>query len=42
MAGFQRPLTVRLILAQRSHELLEQYRHGEAVGEDRPLKKALN
>ncbi len=32
---------VRLILAQRSHELLDRYRRGEAVGEDCPLKKAL-
>ncbi|MGA2620879.1 MAG: DUF2293 domain-containing protein [Thermoguttaceae bacterium] len=32
---------VRLILAQRSHELLDRYRRGEPVGEDCPLKKAL-
>jgi Uncharacterized conserved protein (DUF2293) len=32
---------VRLILAQRSHELLDQYRRGESVGEDCPLKMAL-
>ena len=31
---------VRLILAQRSHELLERYRRGEAV-DDCPLEKAL-
>ncbi|MGO9111972.1 MAG: DUF2293 domain-containing protein [Thermoguttaceae bacterium] len=31
---------VRLILAQRSHELLDRYRRGEAV-EECPLKKAL-
>ena len=32
---------VRRMLAQRSQELLGQYRRGEAVGEDCPLKKAL-
>jgi hypothetical protein len=32
---------VRRMLARRSHELLERYRRGEAVGEDCPLKKAL-
>jgi hypothetical protein len=32
---------VRRMLAQRSHELLERYRRGEAVGEDCPLKRAL-
>ena len=31
---------VRLMLAERSHELLERYRNGEAV-EECPLKKAL-
>ncbi|MGA2257403.1 MAG: hypothetical protein ABSG53_22320 [Thermoguttaceae bacterium] len=31
---------VRLILAQRSHELPDRYRRGEAV-EECPLKKAL-
>lgn len=32
---------VRLMLAERSHELLDRYRRGEAVGEGCPLKKAL-
>jgi hypothetical protein len=32
---------VRRMLAQRSMELLGQYRRGESVGEDCPLKKAL-
>ena len=32
---------VRLILAQRSHELLDNYRKGESIGEECPLKKAL-
>lgn len=32
---------VRRMLAARSHELLEGYRRGEAVGEACPLKKAL-
>lgn len=32
---------VRRILAQRSNELLERYRRGEAVGEACPLKRAL-
>jgi Uncharacterized conserved protein (DUF2293) len=32
---------VRRMLARRSHELLEGYRRGEAVGEECPLKKAL-
>ena len=32
---------VRRMLAQRSKELLAQYRRGEAAGEDCPLKKAL-
>jgi hypothetical protein len=32
---------VRRMLAQRSQELLEQYRRGEPVPEDCPLKKAL-
>lgn len=32
---------VRRLLARRSHELLEGYRRGEAVGGDCPLKKAL-
>jgi hypothetical protein len=31
---------VRLMLAQRSHELLDRYRRGDAV-EGCPLKKAL-
>jgi hypothetical protein len=31
---------VRLLLAQRSHELLDRYRRGEAV-DGCPLKKAL-
>ena len=33
---------VRRMLAQRSQELLGRYRRGEAVGEECPLKKALN
>ena len=33
---------VRRMLAQRSQELLSRYRTGDAVGEDCPLKKALN
>ena len=32
---------VRRMLARRSHELLDGYRRGEAVGEECPLKKAL-
>ena len=32
---------VRRMLAQRSKELLGRYRRGESVGEDCPLKKAL-
>ncbi len=32
---------VRLMLAKRSHELLDRYRRGEEVGEECPLKKAL-
>jgi len=32
---------VRRMLARRSHELLDGYRRGEAVGEGCPLKKAL-
>src|ERR1019366_9000758 len=32
---------IRRMLARRSHELLEGYRRGEAVGVDCPLKKAL-
>ena len=32
---------VRRMLAQRSQELLDRYRRGEAVGEGCPLKKAL-
>ena len=32
---------VRRMLARRSHELLDGYRRGEAVGEDCPLRKAL-
>jgi hypothetical protein len=32
---------VRRMLARRSHELLDGYRRGEAVGADCPLKKAL-
>jgi hypothetical protein len=32
---------VRRLLAQRSQELLDRYRRGEAVGEECPLKKAL-
>jgi hypothetical protein len=32
---------VRRMLAQRSHELLERYRRGEAIPETCPLKKAL-
>jgi hypothetical protein len=32
---------VRLVLAQRSHELLEPYRTGQSIGEQWPLKKAL-
>jgi hypothetical protein len=32
---------VRRMLARRSKELLSQYRNGEAVGEECPLKKAL-
>lgn len=32
---------VRRMLARRSHELLEQYRRGEPVGEECPLKKGL-
>ena len=31
----------RRMLAQRSKELLERYRRGEAVGDERLLKKAL-
>ncbi|MBI2806647.1 MAG: DUF2293 domain-containing protein [Planctomycetes bacterium] len=33
---------VRRILARRSHELLERYRRGEPVGEECPLRVALN
>jgi hypothetical protein len=33
---------VRLILAQRSHELLDRYRRGEAVEEECPLRMALS
>ena len=32
---------VRLMLAERSHELLDRYRRGEAVGEGCPLKKGV-
>ena len=32
---------VRRLLARRSHELLEDYRRGEAVAEDCPLQMAL-
>ena len=32
---------VRRMLARRSHELLEGYRRGEAVGDGCPLKRAL-
>ena len=32
---------VRRLLARRSHELLERYRRGEPVGDECPLKKAL-
>jgi hypothetical protein len=32
---------IRLLLAQRSHELLERYRRAESAGEDCPLRKAL-
>src|SRR5204863_4520988 len=33
---------VRRMLARRSHELLERYRRGEPVGDDCPLKRALD
>jgi hypothetical protein len=32
---------IRRMLARRSQELLQRYRHGELVGEDCPLKWAL-
>jgi hypothetical protein len=32
---------VRRMLARRSHELLEGYRHGEVVSEECPLRKAM-
>jgi hypothetical protein len=32
---------VRRMLAQRSHELLDRYRRGDAAGENCPLRKAL-
>ena len=32
---------VRRMLAKRSHELLEKYRRGTAIGDECPLKKAL-
>jgi hypothetical protein len=33
---------VRRMLAQRSKELLVRYRTGEPIGDECPLKKALN
>jgi len=33
---------VRRMLARRSHELLERYRNGTAIGNDCPLKRGLN